>query len=207
MECTCHPGYHGDICAACSAGYFLSAGVEGAKDAVCGALVPQVHLFDIRKPSAPLAVAPGHGKAVSYVRFLPGGRLVSASTDGTLRVWGVAALAAAGAGGAAAYEAACEVVLRGHANERNFIGLSTSPDGYIACGSETNEVVAYYRSLPPPVARYAFGRRRRGLGPGDGDAGGGSGDHHFVSSVCWSKRHGTLLAGNSAGHIKVLQLV
>jgi hypothetical protein len=38
MECTCHPGYHGDICAACSAGYFLSAGVEGAKDAVCGAL-------------------------------------------------------------------------------------------------------------------------------------------------------------------------
>jgi WD40 repeat protein len=161
---------------------------------------------------------PGHAKAVSYVRFTPGGRLVSASTDGTLRVWGVAAIAAAGAagGGDAAYESACETVLRGHANERNFIGLSTSPEGYVACGSEANEAVCYHRSLPPPVARYSFSRRGRGAngapggGPGGGGAGGrgpGGKDSHFVSSVCWSKRHGTLLAGNSAGHIKVLQLV
>lgn len=202
----------------------------------------------------PLAVAPGHNKAVSYVRFMPGGRLVSASTDGTLRVWNVAALAAAGsstsgtaggadgtAGGEAAWEAACEVVLKGHVNERNFIGLSTSPDCYIACGSETNEVVCYHRALPPPVARYSFSRRGgagrcgahggacgahgaggrgdggccEGHGRGHGQGGGGAGEGdmgpphevHFVSSVCWSKRHGTLLAGNSAGHIKVLQMV
>ncbi len=198
----------------------------------------QVHLFDLRKPSAPLAVAPGHSKAVSYVRFLPGGRLVSASTDGTLRVWSVAALAAAGAGGAgegAAFDDACEVILTGHTNERNFIGLAVSPDSYVACGSETNEVVCYHRSLPPPVARYCFsgvkarggaggtgggaggaaccrGKGGRGCGPDGrcahvgGGAGGGD-EGHFVSSVCWSKRHGTLLAGNSAGHIKVLQLI
>ncbi|KIY98588.1 hypothetical protein MNEG_9372 [Monoraphidium neglectum] len=200
-----------------------------------GSVNHKVHLFDIRKTSQPLTVAPGHGKAVSYVRFLPNGRLVSASTDGTLRVWSVAALSAAGAGGGgeAALEAACEVVLRGHQNERNFIGLSASPESYIACGSETNEVVCYHRSLPPPVARHCFSGRRAGGGAGErcsrgacgagfggrcslhgGGGGGGAGeaagvgeDSHFVSSVCWSKRHGTLLAGNSAGHIKVLQLI
>ena len=196
-----------------------------------GSVNHSVHLFDLRKPSSPLAVAPGHAKAVSYVRFVPGaGRLVSASTDGTLRVWDAEALAAAGAGGggAGAYEAACEAVLRGHANERNFVGLSASPEGYVACGSEADEVVVYHRAMPPPVARHPFSgaaaaaaRRRRaaaaaaaGGGVNGGGGGGGAATaavsaepSHFVSSVCWSKRHGTLLAGNSAGHIKVLQLV
>ncbi|KAI3812781.1 hypothetical protein L1987_17493 [Smallanthus sonchifolius] len=38
----------------------------------------------------------------------------------------------------------------------NFVGLSVA-DGYIACGSETNEVFAYYRSLPMPITSHKFG--------------------------------------------------
>jgi protein suppressor of PHYA-105 1 len=32
---------------------------------------------------------------------------------------------------------------RGHINERNFVGLSVSSEGYIACGSEDNSVYVY----------------------------------------------------------------
>ncbi len=41
-------------------------------------------------------------------------------------------------------------------NERNFVGLSVTPDGYIACGSEDDSVVAYYSALPTPLARHRF---------------------------------------------------
>lgn len=41
----------------------------------------------------PLAVVAGHRKAVSYVRFLGGSQLVSASTDSRLKVWDVTAMA------------------------------------------------------------------------------------------------------------------
>ena len=38
----------------------------------------------------PLAVIGGHNKAVSYVRFMGGSHVVSASTDDTLKLWDVA---------------------------------------------------------------------------------------------------------------------
>ena len=74
------------------------------------------------------ACAAGHRKAVSYVRFIAGSEVVSASTDSTLRLWDVRSLGA----------------LRnfsGHTNEKNFVGLSVDQD-FIACGSETNEARA-----------------------------------------------------------------
>jgi WD40 repeat protein len=37
----------------------------------------------------PLAVISGHSKAVSYVRFMGGSHVVSASTDDTLKLWDV----------------------------------------------------------------------------------------------------------------------
>lgn len=36
----------------------------------------------------------------------------------------------------------------GHVNEKNFVGLSVTPAGYIATGSEDNSVVAYHASMP-----------------------------------------------------------
>lgn len=45
----------------------------------------RVYLYDLRHTAAPLAVAAGPQRAVSYVRFLGGSHLVSASTDSTLR--------------------------------------------------------------------------------------------------------------------------
>ena len=73
-----------------------------------------------------LRVFAGHRKAVSYVRFLNGSELVSASTDSTLRLWDTKT---------------CTPVrtFSGHNNEKNFVGLSVDND-FIACGSETNEV-------------------------------------------------------------------
>lgn len=40
-------------------------------------------------PQVPLAVISGHSKAVSYVRFMGGSHVVSASTDDTLKLWDV----------------------------------------------------------------------------------------------------------------------
>ena len=44
--------------------------------------------------AVPLAVIGGHKKALSYVRFMGGDQLVSASTDNTLRLWDINAAAA-----------------------------------------------------------------------------------------------------------------
>lgn len=72
-----------------------------------------------------LVLCAGHRKAVSYVRFLAGSEVVSASTDSTLRMWDARALAPSR-------------TFSGHTNEKNFVGLSVDQD-FIACGSETNE--------------------------------------------------------------------
>lgn len=58
----------------------------------------RAYLYDLRAPAHPLAVVAGPQRAVSYVKFLGGSQLVTASTDSTLRC---AALASAccGVGG------------------------------------------------------------------------------------------------------------
>lgn len=87
----------------------------------------------------------------------------------------------------------------GHTNQRNFVGLSVNAQGYLACGSESNEVFAYYHSLPLPLASHPFT-----LEPGTMDA--ELEGRQFVSTVCWSNKGSNLLAANSAGVIKVLHL-
>lgn len=71
-------------------------------------------------------VCAGHGKAVSYVKYMDSQSLVSASTDSTLRLWDVPSQR-------------LTRVYRSHVNEKNFVGLSVEGD-FIACGSETGEV-------------------------------------------------------------------
>lgn len=47
---------------------------------------------------------------------------------------------------------------RGHENRKNFVGLSASGD-YLACGSETNEVVVYHTVRICNEYAYLFGRK------------------------------------------------
>lgn len=181
----------------------------------CGAANYRVYLHDLRNTSAPLAVLSGHNKAVSYVRFLDSGHLVSAATDHQLRLWDLPSACAMGR------TATPALVYRGHVNEKNFVGLSISRDGYIACGSEDNSAYVYAPTLPIPVTRYQFSARDGGAA-GASDAGavgsGGMGTgrpgaassldgmyQHFVSSVAWSHRSRYLTVANSMGVLKVLE--
>lgn len=111
-------------------------------------------------------------------------------------------------------------------NEKNFVGLSVTPAGYIATGSEDNCVVAYHASMPVPVARHCFshpsiggsgnvqnggpfsatGAGAAASSPANG-GGGGEATQQFVSSVTWTRAGGAAVASNSQGHLRVLELV
>lgn len=64
------------------------------------------------------------------------------------------------------------------------------------------QVYAYYRSLPMPITSYKFGSIDPISGKETDDNNG-----LFVSSVCWKKNSDMLVAANSTGCIKVLQMV
>lgn len=156
----------------------------------------KTYCYDLRNTRVPWCTLSGHGKAVSYVKFIDSETLVSASTDNTLKIWD---LEKTHSGGLSTN--ACSLTLSGHTNEKNFIGLSVC-DGYIACGSETNEVYAYYRTFPMPMTSHKFGSIDPITGQETSDDGG-----QFVSSVCWRNKSNMVIAANSTGRIKILQLV
>lgn len=154
------------------------------------------YCYDLRNLRSPWCVLAGHRKAVSYVKFLDSETLVSASTDNSLKIWDLNKTSSVGSS-----TSARSLTLSGHTNEKNFVGLSVA-DGYIACGSESNEVYTYYKSLPMPITSHKFGSIDPISGKETDD------DHgQFVSSVCWRGKSNTLLAANSSGCIKVLQMV
>jgi E3 ubiquitin-protein ligase RFWD2 len=132
----------------------------------------------------------GHRKAVSYVRWI-GDEIISASTDNTLKLWDIKC---------GDPRRMCVRTYTGHTNEKNFVGLSVSQDGYIACGSEDNVVHVYSKHSSVPVAQYAFNDKANGFTSNRRDKGG------FISSVAWSPDSKHLLAANSRGHLKILQL-
>ncbi|CAL0315799.1 unnamed protein product [Lupinus luteus] len=144
-----------------------------------------IHYYDLRNISHPVHVFSGHRKAVSYVKFLSDDELVSASTDGTLRLWDVK-------------ENLPVRTFRGHANEKNFVGLSVNSE-YIACGSETNEVFVYHKEISKPLTWHRFGSPE--VDDADDEAG-----SYFISAVCWKSDSPTILTANSQGTIKVLVL-
>ncbi|KAH9608582.1 hypothetical protein KSS87_022324 [Heliosperma pusillum] len=156
----------------------------------------KIYCYDLRNANVPWCVLGGHDKAVSYVKFVDSSTLVSASTDNTLKLWDLNRSRSPGMS-----TNACSLTLKGHTNEKNFVGLSVS-DGYIACGSETNKVYSYYRSLPMPITSHKFGSIDPITGKETDDD-----DGQFVSSVCWKGKSNQLVAANSTGCIKVLQMV
>eukprot|EP00963_Diacronema_lutheri_P002014 scaffold131_cov335-Pavlova_lutheri.AAC.1 len=145
----------------------------------------QIHLYDIRHPGKPLSTIKGHRKAVSYVKFVDGENLLSASIDSTLKLWDMK-------------ENKIKRSFTGHTNDRNFVGLAVNED-FISCGSETNDVYVYYKELSNPLCTLSFN-------PGPASVTEVPDVSQFVSSVCWRTDCMTLLAANSAGIIKILSL-
>ena len=137
-------------------------GPTNAHQLAVGCADHRVHLFDLRNPSQPLYILSGHRKAVSYVRFLPSGHeLVSASTDSTVCVWDINRACQIAEHGNQDFDgnssgSKLTRIHDGHVNEKNFVGLSVGTDEYIACGSETNEVIVYHKELRRPLLRYDF---------------------------------------------------
>ncbi|KAJ3045226.1 coatomer subunit alpha [Rhizophlyctis rosea] len=158
-----------------------------------------VHYYDLRNPSTPLHIFKGHRKAVSYVRFLTSDQVVSASTDSTLRLWSLRSAMSNESVG-------CVRTYQGHTNEKNFVGLSINSDAdFLACGSETNEVYAYYARLPKPVVVHKFGNNVDSI---SGEEVPAEDPTQFVSSVCWKRNSSnTLIAANSQGRVKVMEMV
>ncbi|EPS73436.1 hypothetical protein M569_01318, partial [Genlisea aurea] len=156
----------------------------------------KTYCYDLRNVSIPWCVLGGHEKAVSYAKFLDAVTVVTASTDNTLKIWDLKKT-----NPNSVSRDACVLTLRGHTNEKNFVGLSVS-DGYISCGSETNEVFAYYRSLGMPITSHKFGSIDPITGKETEDE-----NSQFVSSVCWRRKSSMVVAANSSGCIKLLQLV
>ncbi|KAK4789111.1 hypothetical protein SAY86_020430 [Trapa natans] len=155
-----------------------------------------IYCYDLRNTRVPLCTLSGHGKTVSYVKFLDFETIVSASTDNSLKMWNIKGRSSD------SLSSDCIRTFKGHTNEKNFVGLSVF-DGYIACGSENNEVYCYYKSLPMPITSHKFGS----LDPASELVESGSEDRHFVSSVCWGQKTNMVVAANSAGILKVLQMV
>ncbi|KAJ2498157.1 hypothetical protein GGH96_004527 [Coemansia sp. RSA 1972] len=149
-----------------------------------------VHCFDLRSPKHPLCVFRGHRKAVSYTRFLSPDEIISASTDSSLKLWSMRTQE-------------CVRTFSGHTNEKNFVGLTTMGEDWIACGSENNTMYAYYRNLSHPAVTHQFGNCNSVTGaeqPEDDPS-------LFVSAVCWKNKTNTVLSANSQGIIKVLEMV
>lgn len=128
-----------------------------------------IYCYDLRNFTVPHRTLIGHAKTVSYVKFLDSTTIVSASTDNTLKLWDLS-LCASGVIDdplqtftghtnvkvtnhcKIQFVNVCSIVITDmkahHALfffsffPQNFVGLSLS-DGYIATGSETNEVCFY----------------------------------------------------------------
>ncbi|KAL5571377.1 hypothetical protein UlMin_020974 [Ulmus minor] len=164
---------------------------------VCGSADYNIYGYDLRQAKIPLCTLAGHGKAVSFVKFLDAETLVSASTDNTLKLWDLNKTISNGLSSTDS----SSLSFTGHTNEKNFVGLSVF-GGYIVCGSETNEVYSYYKSLPMPITSHKFAT----IDPVSGNEIEDDGNH-FVSSVCWRRKSNVLVAANSCGILKLLQMV
>lgn len=90
----------------------------------------------------------------------------------------------------------------GHVNEKNFVGLALKGD-IISCGSENNSIYAYDRDLSKPLAVYKFSPPQCPLTGSalESDA------SQFVSSLAWRPSTNMIVAANSQGHIRILELV
>ncbi|XP_044005303.1 E3 ubiquitin-protein ligase COP1-like [Aphidius gifuensis] len=149
-----------------------------------------VHYYDLRNMKEALCIFKGHRKAVSYVKFINKEEIVSASTDSQLKVWNI-------------HNPHCLRSFVGHVNEKNFVGLATDGD-YVACGSENNALYVYYKGLTKQLFSYKFDAVRSVLELAERRE---EDPNEFVSAVCWRQNSNVVVAANSQGIIKILELV
>ncbi|XP_043702698.1 protein SPA1-RELATED 4-like isoform X2 [Telopea speciosissima] len=166
---------------------------DSAHSVAIGSADHKIYYYDLRSIRVPLYTLVGHSKTVSYVKFVDSTTLVSASTDNTLKLWDLSTCMSR------VLDSPLQT-FTGHTNMKNFVGLSVS-DGYIATGSETNEVFIYHKAFPMPVLSFKFGSKDPLFGQEIDNA------SQFISSVCWRGQTSTLVAANSTGNIKLLEMV
>lgn len=165
---------------------------DSARSLAVGSADHKIYCFDLRNTRAPWCTLVGHTKTVSYVKFIDSTTLVSASTDNSLKLWDLTMNTSR------VIDSPVQT-FTGHTNLKNFVGLSVS-DGYIATGSETNEVFVYHKAFPMPVLSFKFNSTDPLSGHEVNDA------TQFISSVCWRGQSTTLVAANSTGNIKLLEM-
>ncbi|KAI5605445.1 hypothetical protein POPTR_001G399600v4 [Populus trichocarpa] len=167
--------------------------MDSSRSIAFGSADHRIYYYDLRNSKVPLCTLIGHNKTVSYVKFVDTTNIVSASTDNTLKLWDLSM------GTSRVIDNPLQS-FTGHMNVKNFVGLSVS-DGYIATGSETNEVFVYHKAFPMPVLSFKFNNTDPLSGHEMDDAA------QFISSVCWRGQSSTLVAANSTGNIKILEMV
>ncbi|GAA0185037.1 hypothetical protein LIER_32325 [Lithospermum erythrorhizon] len=167
--------------------------LDSGRSLAFGSADHKIYYYDLRNAKMPLCTLIGHNKTVSYVKFIDSTTLVSASTDNTLKLWDLSMCTSRVLDNPVQ-------TFTGHMNVKNFVGLSVS-DGYIATGSETNEVFVYHKAFPMPALSLKFGNTDPLSADEVDDA------TQFISSVCWRGQSSTLLAANSLGNLKILEMV
>ncbi|GKV38322.1 hypothetical protein SLEP1_g46246 [Rubroshorea leprosula] len=168
--------------------------LDSGRSLAFGSADHKIYYYDLRNFRTPLCTLVGHSKTVSYVKFVDATTIVSASTDNTLKLWDLSM------GTSRVIDAPLHS-FTGHMNVKNFVGLSVS-DGYIATGSETNEVFIYHKAFPMPALSFKFNSTDMFSSHEIDDS------LQFISSVCWrGQSSSTLVAANSTGNIKILEMV
>ncbi|KAL5997666.1 hypothetical protein ACLOJK_008596 [Asimina triloba] len=214
---------------------------DSARSLAIGSADHKIYCYDLRNMKIPWCTLVDHTKTVSHVKFVDSMNLVSASTDNSLKLWDLTM-------NTSRVLNSPIQTFTGHTNVKNFVGLSIS-DGYIATGSETNEiqidkitsllamkkvifpspnlqhadskpkkpirlpslalhlnrtakiVFVYHKAFPMPVLSFKFNSTDPLSGQEVDDA------SQFISSVCWRGQTSTLVAANSTGNIKLLEMV
>ncbi|KAG8077778.1 hypothetical protein GUJ93_ZPchr0007g4944 [Zizania palustris] len=165
---------------------------DSARSIAVGSADHKIYCYDLRNIRAPYCTLVGHTKTVSYVKYVDASTIVSASTDNSLKLWDLSM------NQARIIDNPIQT-FTGHINTKNFVGLSIS-NGYIATGSETNEVFVYHKAFPMPVLAYEFSVTDPISGQEIDDP------SQFISCVCWRGQSPTLLSANSSGNIKILEM-
>ena len=141
----------------------------------------QAYVYDLRNPNEPVVTLSGHKRAISYAAYSKDSEIITASTDNTLRLWNV-------------NNGETKRVLRGHENQKHFVGLALKDD-WVAVGSETNELFVYNKALDSPIHRYSFDESSETYN-----------SNHFISATCWKSRSDIILCASSDGNLRVLRL-